>query len=154
MVPFIHKGDAYRQAWLLNLGVLRVQTPELMLKDTKGIKYDEYNITLEDLTFKYFQDFERCRTLVQQKNFLNKSEFEESILRSYNVIENFSVTVTAKVLKDDTESDRSLPKIQVDGCLPKLDLSIQPTIYEKILKIGDCFVAPLAGDDEVEHDSA
>lgn len=142
MIPFKDPNTEKEQVWLLNLGMLKAQTPLAMLKDPESSNYDEYTITLEDLTFKYFQDFNRCRELVKEHKYLQASEVEGTNLKSYNVIENFNVKVTAKVLRDDIEVDPTLPKVQVDGCLPKLNLQIQPMIYEKILGIGSCFVAP------------
>jgi len=44
LVPFTSVGDDTREVWFLNLGVLKVKTPDALIKNPESSEYDEYEI--------------------------------------------------------------------------------------------------------------
>jgi hypothetical protein len=101
LIPFSCNANDDVEVWFVNLGVLKVQTPEALIKDPNSGNYDEFEIQLEDLTFKYYHQLGHCKALINSNDFRKPNEVHGGELISYNVIKNFDIKVKAKVLRSD-----------------------------------------------------
>ncbi len=80
--PIILLPFGKNEVWLVNLGELKVRTPE----QKSNPDFDSFEVHLDKLTFKYFNDRDYCVALVKKKEHLGQLEVKEGQLVSYSVI--------------------------------------------------------------------
>ncbi|CAD8058857.1 unnamed protein product [Paramecium sonneborni] len=124
--------------WLLNIGDVSIITPKI-----DELHYDNFEISLQDFTFKHYNQIEECHKSI------NKGIFLENIDGSYSIIQNIRVIIRAQILRGCSKPPKELPQIIIDGELPQLDIFVNPNIYSKILKIEECFVESIGEYEEV-----
>ena len=69
-----------------------------MILNTDGL-FDEFDVSLTKLSFKYFDSIKRYKCLVQNGQFDIDNQIVNDQLVQYNLIRNFSIQVKAKLLR-------------------------------------------------------
>ncbi|CAD8141116.1 unnamed protein product [Paramecium pentaurelia] len=123
--------------WLLNLGDISIVTPNM-----NEIHYDNFEIKLQDFTFKHYKSIQDCQNSIINGSYLN------NIDDSFSVIQNIKVKIIAKLLRGSSKPPKELPQFQVSGVLQQLNVFVNPLIYNRIIKVADCFIAPITEPEE------
>ncbi|KAL4462680.1 hypothetical protein ABPG74_000510 [Tetrahymena malaccensis] len=162
VIPLKSNGATSNEAWIVNLGNLKIETIEDVLKPNLPFEIkalDMYKIQLSKTKLTYFESIEIYNNYLNQ----NKSEqiLENSANNSqfYHTIDDFSINLSATLVKQPAQGkiEKVIFLIQqnfiknlyqqanilIQGGIEQINFRINSHIYKKLLSIGDCFEIPI-----------
>ncbi|KAL4505260.1 hypothetical protein ABPG72_016327 [Tetrahymena utriculariae] len=146
VIPLKSNGITSNEAWVVNLGNLKINTIEDVLKPNLPFEVkalDMYNMQLSKTKLTYFQSIE------VYNNYINSRKSEEIRDQSainqqfYNTVDDFSINLNATLVKQPAQGKIEKANILIQGGIDKINLRMSPIIYKKLLNIGDCFEIPI-----------
>ncbi|EAR98864.2 PH domain protein (macronuclear) [Tetrahymena thermophila SB210] len=146
VIPLKQNGMISNQAWVINLGNLKVNTIQDVLKPNLPFEIkalDMYNIQLSKTKLTFFESIELYNNYINssksqqiQDHFSENSQF-------YNTVDDFSINLSATLVKQPAQGKIQKANILIEGGIDKINLRMNPSVYEKLLSIGDCFEIPI-----------
>ncbi|KAL4498677.1 hypothetical protein ABPG73_003474, partial [Tetrahymena malaccensis] len=146
VLPFKTDGSLTNECWVLNLGNLSVNTVEDVLKPDLPFEIkalDMYNISLSKIKLSYFPSIEYYNHYISNLEDLTMSrQTSLETAKHYHTIQEFSIIIGITLVKGPAQGKINRPNIQVKGGIDKINLQLNPSIYKKLLKLGECFSIP------------
>ncbi|EAR90561.2 PH domain protein (macronuclear) [Tetrahymena thermophila SB210] len=153
VLPFKTDGSLTNECWVLNLGNLSVYTLEDILKPTLPIQmkvFDMFSISLSKIKLSYFPSIEYYNNYIANLSDLLMNIQSPAEKRYFHTIEEFSIKVRIIMVKGPAQGKVNRPNMQIKGGIDQINLKLKPSIYKKLLKLGQCFAVP---DEEKRRNS-
>lgn len=144
VLPFKTDGSLTNECWVLNLGNLSVYTVEDVLQPNLPFEMkalDMYNISLSKIKLSYFPSIEYYNAYIGGGTEIYRQTVVDA--KYYNTIEEFSINVGITLVKAPAQGKINKPNVTVKGGIDHIDLKLNPSIYKKLLKMGECFAVPI-----------
>ncbi|KAL4496109.1 hypothetical protein ABPG72_015531 [Tetrahymena utriculariae] len=146
VLPFKTDGSLTNECWVLNLGNLSVNTVEDVLKPNLPFEIkalDMYSISLSKIKLSYYPSIQYYNHYISSLDDLTMSrQTSVETKNHYHTIEEFSIIIGITLVKGPAQGKINRPNIQVKGGIDKINLQLNPSIYKKLLKLGECFIIP------------